>query len=274
MPPTLTKPRPTRFTVKPWTGENEGEKIVLYGPSGAGKTTAASMLPTPLFIGLDDGGRKIRDPRTGNPIDVIEGIEDFDDVRAALQDHSLFANHESAVIDTVTKLESLIEAWVIRNVKTDKGASVKNLEGFGFGKGYKHMLDSFRLILQDLDALVRIGKNICLICQNSDVKVSNPENEDYIQAGPKLAHNNQHSSRLEVIEYADHVVRIGPLKFQVLKGESDRAAKVISEESERAMFTQGAGWFFAKTRTLNAPVISFKTPDDDSLWRLMFGEDE
>jgi hypothetical protein len=30
--------------------------------------------------------------------------------------------------------------------------------------------------------------------------------------------------------------------------------------------------YFAKTRTLTEPVISFETPADDSLWRLMFGD--
>ena len=92
------------FQVAVWDGAGEGEKIIIYADSGMGKTTLGSMLPTPVFAGLDDGGRKIRNPITDEPLKNIPGIETFDDFRAVTQQVDLFNDYESYVVDTVTIL--------------------------------------------------------------------------------------------------------------------------------------------------------------------------
>ena len=83
------------FQVAVWGSDNEGEKIIMYADSGMGKTTLASMLPTPTFAGLDDGGRKIRHPITGEKLKNIPGIETFADFRAATQQQDLFNDYET-----------------------------------------------------------------------------------------------------------------------------------------------------------------------------------
>ena len=92
------------FKVEPWTGENEGEKIVGYGDTGMGKTTLFSMLPSPIFIGLDDGGRRIVNPKTGDAIQHIPDIKTYQDVRDVLHQVDLFPAGSSCVIDTITLL--------------------------------------------------------------------------------------------------------------------------------------------------------------------------
>lgn len=261
------------FSVQPWTGEGQGEKIVLYGGSGSGKTTLASMLPGATFIGLDDGGRKIKNPLTGEPVRHVAGVETFEDVRDALHQLSLWASGSSCVVDTLTMLETWAEPWMFENILHEKGGHVASLEGYGYGKGYTHLFETMRLVLQDLDALVRQGTNVCLICQNMAVKRANPGGLDFLEDGPKLSHpsSEKNSVRLHVCEWADQVFRLGYYGMMVEGGKDARLGKA-SGENHRAIYTMPEPHFFAKTRTLQDPVIAFEEPSDDSLWRLLFPE--
>lgn len=259
------------FSVKVWDGKGEGDKIIGYGESGMGKTTLFAMMPDPIFIGLDDGGRKISDPRTGKPINVVSGVETFTDVRDALHQKSLWAGHKSVVIDTGTMMNVLAEQDAVANIKTDKGYAVTSIEGFGWGKGYKYVSDNMRLILQDLDPMVRGGINVAILCQTAAINIANAEGLDYLQEGPKLLHNKQVSVRNDYREWADHVLRIGYFENKVEGANNNSVVgKMVSTDTTRVIYTQDARHFVAKSRTLKEPVISFATPDDDSIWSLMF----
>lgn len=263
---------PRSFSVGEWSGKGEGEKVTVYGGSGMGKTTLASMAPRPVWIGLDDGGRKIRDPRDGSVLNAVHGIQDFQDVRDVLHTPSLFDGHKSIVIDTITKLEELSEPYLFENYKTQEGKTIRTIEGYGWGKGYRHSLEVMRLILQDCEALVRKGYNIILLAQEHSATMPNADGLDFLQAGPKLHHTKQASSRLEVQEWSDHVLRIDYLETSVAASGPATKGKITSRDTTRAIFTQAARHFFAKTRTLSAPVISFAEANDDSLWQMMFPE--
>lgn len=268
-----TRQRKT-FTTGPWTGEGEGEKVVGYGISGVGKTTLFAMMPNPVFIGLDDGGRKIRDPRTGEPIRRVEGVGTFDDVRDAINQTDLFPRGGSCVIDTMTILEQWAEPWMFANIKHEKGGTVTSLEGYGYGKGYTHLFETMRLILEDLDLLIRRGVNVGLICQNMAIKRANPSGLDYLEDGPKLSHpsSEKNSVRLNICEWADHVLRIG-YHDTVVTGAPDAKIGKVSGDGMRAVYTMPTDpSFFAKTRTLTEPVIAFAEPNDDSIWRMLYPE--
>lgn len=272
-PPPRAKARARKtFTTAPWTGEGQGEKVVGYGNSGVGKTTLFAMMPNPIFIGLDDGGRKIRDPRTGKPITHVIGIQTFDDVRDALSQQDLFPEGSSCVIDTMTVLETLAEPYMFENILHEKGGKVTSLEGYGYGKGYTHLFETMRLILQDLDLLVRRGVNAGVICQNMAIKRANPSGLDYLEDGPKLSHpsSEKNSVRLHVCEWADHVLRIGYHGVVVL-GDANAKLGKVQGTGERAIYTTPTDpSFFAKTRTLIDPVIAFAEAADDSIWLKMF----
>lgn len=278
--PTKTAPTKT-FKVQPWTGEGEGEKIVGYSDTGMGKTTLFSMMPDPIFIGLDDGGRRIINPKTRKPINFIPGVVTYDDVRTALQQPNLFPEGSSCVIDTFTLFERISEQHVLETVEKSKGGKAKNIKSYGWNDGSSHVLDAIRLILQDLDALIRRGVNVGLICQEQATSISNPEGIDYLQACPRLHHDRQYSTMLEVCAWADHVFRIGYLNAAVRQEGERVTGKVVSQDSTRAIYITGAMDYRAKSRTLHKFVseegesiecVSFKSPDDASLWGFIFGE--
>lgn len=257
------------FQVKPWTGENEGEKIILYSDSGMGKTTLSAMSPNPVLIGLDDGGRKIKHPVTGEDLNYIPGVETFNDVRDALHQRNLFDDYETIVIDTATELERLGLSWTFDNVKTEKNKTARNIEGYGWSKGYRHLYDTMRYPLSDLDPLIRQGKNVILICQMIAINISNSGGEDYLCDAPKL--QSKHGTTPSIIgmyiEWSDHVFKID---HETLEAEEGKA----TASNERCIRVHPEVYFKAKSRTISIeyPTVSFANPQDDSIWRFLFGD--
>jgi energy-coupling factor transporter ATP-binding protein EcfA2 len=258
------------FGVADWSGTTEGEKVVIYGKSGIGKTSLAAQIPGAIFIGLDDGGRKITNPITGQPVKAVQGITSVYDLRDALNQASLWPDGCSIVIDTVTKFEELSEAYLFENYKTKKGTAT-SMRDFGWdGAGY--LLDTLRLLLTDLDPHIRKGHNVILLSQLAQVRVANAEGTDYLEDGPKLQHNNQYSSRTELCEWSDHVLRVGYLDSTVIREEGKKVGKVSGDET-RAVFSGGARHFIAKSRPIDGyripTVIPFETHADNSLWQFL-----
>lgn len=261
------------FKVQSWTDAGEGSKTLIYSRSGMGKTTLGAMAPTPIFVGLDDGGRKIRNPKTTDPIQAISGIETFQDIRDALHQPELFPKRCTVVVDTITKVEELLHTHIMNTVFVN-GEKVRSFRKYGWD-GDRYLLDHYRLLLSDLDAHVRAGRNVILLAQLAQITVANAEGVDYLEDGPKLQHRKDCSVRTEICEWADHVLRIGYLGFDVYKDKvTDRTGKVQMSDTTRAVFTGGAAHYFAKARPVNGEklpaVISFESEQDDSLWQFLF----
>jgi len=252
----------SKYAIEEWTGSGEGERILIYGDSGMGKTTLASTAPDPAYIGLDQGGSKIRNPITGKPLNRVTGVETFNDVRGALQ-HLTSEEHQSVVIDTVTFLQDLAKPYMFNNIAGPRGKKVKNIVAYGYNKGYQHLYDTMKLILQDCDRLIRAGKNVILIAQQKAQKTANPAGEDYLRDGPRLYDGNPSTADL-FCEWADHVLRIAYLNVAV---EDKKAAGT----TERAVFVQPEVYFRAKSRTIHEDIVSFEGADDTSIWDLIFG---
>lgn len=265
---------PKQFVVKPWTGHSEGEKILLYGPNGKGKTTLASMAPNPVFIGLDDGGRKIRNPKTGKPVLAIEGIETFEDMRDALHTANLFPDRGTVVIDTITKAETLAAQHLFATQKTDSGKIAENLEDYGYGKGFNYLIDPIRLLLADLDVLVRRGINVLLLAQQSQGNVANLAGLDYVQDGPNLESRPKASNnvRSEVCGWVDNIFRLGYPDVQVERTNKLANKGKAHGTTERQIFTEPEVYFVAKNRSNGKlpAVVTFATRDDDSIWKFLF----
>ncbi len=257
------------FQVGIWSGEGEGEKILGYADSGLGKTSVGLLTPTPVFMGLDDGGRKLVHPVTGEPPHYIGGVETFDDFQQATQQVDLFDDYETVVIDTGTILETWAHDWMLENITNDKNEHVNNIERYGWGKGHRHLWDTMRLPLCDFDALVRRGKNILILCQMQQAEITNASGENYLCDVPKLA--MQHGKTPSVwgmyVEWCDHVFKIG---YSDLKAKDKKA----TASSERIIFLDGNVNFKAKSRTVpnQFPLVTFNSPSDDSIWRFIFDE--
>lgn len=259
------------LTVERWDGSKSGEKVLIYGASGIGKTTLAALSPNAVFIGFDDGGRKIKHPHTGEWLNHIAGVETFQDYRDALHSYKLLENYDCIVTDSATKLQEVCEPYIFKTRrKTEENAVVDNLEAYGWGKGYKHLVDCFRMILQDSDLLTSRGKNIILLAQESTTEYKNAEGADYMMIGPDFQHNKQHSVRNEVISWSDHVARVKYYSVNV------KAKKAVGDTTRVVQIAPDIH-FYSKSRTLDLEqygVVSFESKQDDSFWKILLGSQD
>ena len=257
------------FQVGVWTGAGQGEKIIGYADSGMGKTSLSMLLPTPVFFGLDDGGRKIVHPTTGESPAYIEGIETFSDFRQAAQQRDLFDSYETVVIDTGTILENLALDWMLKNIPNGDGNFMSNIEKYGWGKGYRHLYDTMRLPLADFDALIRCGKNVVIMCQMQQVQLANAGGEDFLCDAPKMAckHGKTPSVWGMYTEWCDHLFKIGYSGMVAAK-------KKATSSTERQIYLHGQVHYKAKSRTVPGrfPLVAFSDVTDDSIWQFIFNE--
>ena len=262
------------FSVQTFDADAEGEKLIIYGPSGIGKSTLAASCPGAVFISADDGARRILQPQTGAKLPQVPGIECWEDLREALQQKGLFPANSTIVIDTITKLEEWIQDYCVRTIKI-KGRSVDSFRKFGWD-GADLIVEQFRLLMADLDRHVRSGTNVILLAQQGQIKRSSADSADYLEDGPFVTHTNRASAREELKQWADHVFRIGYADFDIHKEDGERAGKVTQTDTTRVIFANGSLSFTAKARRLKdgfklPDVISFAGEDDASLWAFMFG---
>lgn len=272
VPPAPVAPAPKssraikNFSVEDWKGDVEGEKIILHAKHGMGKTTLAAMAPTPVFIGLDDGGRKIKHPVTGKDLKCVPNVETFQDVRDALHQPDLFDNSGTIVIDTGTQLQHLGLLHTFATIKGPKNTTCANIEQYGYHKGYRYLYDTMHHILGDLDPLVRKGKNIIIICQMLPIRISNPGGEDFLCNTPELQTDPKANIAADYMSWADHVFMIDHADLQAKEGKA-------ASTGERCIRVHPEVHFEAKSRTLGPELatVSFENKQDDSIWQFLFG---
>lgn len=265
------------FNIEAQHGTDQGQKIVIYGKSGIGKSTLAAMADNAIFLDVDNGTSNLVHPETKEPLNHVRGIESFQDLRDALAQEGLFPKGCTIVVDTITMVETLAEQYVLDNIPKD-GKQMRSIKQYGWGDGDRHVLDTMRLLLTDLDRQVRVGNNVILLAQLDQATVSNAEGADYLEDGPKLLHRRNCSIRTAVVEWADQVFRVGYADLTVYKDdEKARAGKVVDGDAERAVFSGGAQHFIAKSRPIGGqklpPIIAFKAENDNAVWCYLFGQE-
>ena len=164
---------------------------MLYGVQGIGKSTWANC-PGAVFIPTEDG------------LDDIEGCQrfplckSFDEVMGRLRQ---LANepHEfnAVVIDSLDWLEQLI--WR----ETCEKAGLKNIEDFGYGKGYVAAVALWQKLLAALDYLRdHRGMAVTMIAHAEIRKFESPETASFDRYTPRL---NKHAAAI-VQEWCDEVL--------------------------------------------------------------------
>lgn len=243
-----------------------GNRILLYGPGGIGKTTLACAMPGPVaFVDLDES-LKILLPRLESlglkdNIVPVHGITSWAAMRSALQSDG-WEGIKSIVIDTGTKAEELAIAWMFANIK-EKGVTVSRMEDYGYKSGYRHLFDTFNLLLGDLDAHVRAGRNVVLICHECAAKVPNPQGLDWIRYEPRLAQDDKNCQlRYRTKEWADHV-------FAFLYDVNVAKDGKGQGSGTRTVYTNELPHCMAKSRTTHG-VIPVYDGQEKEFWANIF----
>jgi len=207
-------------------------RAVIFGKDGVGKSSFAAAAPGAVFIAVENGLDNIDAQAVPMPeewVDLIEYVQALsDDERCG-----------TIVIDSLDWAEQLCWRHVC-NAGDEKGRKQKNIESFGYGKGYVAALAEWRVLLAELSRARTNGKNVLLIAHAERKSVKNPAGEDYDAWSIKL-----HAKAAGLIREWVDVVGFAELDIAIV--EQDGRTKGVST-GKRVLRTQPAAGYDAKTR--------------------------
>ena len=215
-----------------------GQRIVLYGDAGAGKTTLASVLPKPVFIDVERSTRELDTAR-------VE-CRSYSEVRARLANPAL-DEFASINLDSGSILQTFAHQHVLETVPTEGGRMCSSIEDYGWGKGYRHIYDHFALVLADLDRRAEMGQHVCLICHAEATSAPNPQGPDWLRWEPQLQSIKNSNIRSLVLQWAGHVLFLGK------DVAVDQAGKGIGGTT-RTLHVTDQATMLAKSRRLRDPI--------------------
>lgn len=216
-------------------------RIVIYGPSGIGKTTFGASAPNPIFIITEDGLGDIEVPHF--PL-----AKSYDDVMDALES-LLKDDHDfnTVVLDSIDWCEPLV--WE----KTCGRLHVSSIEEPGYGRGYVEASKEWADLLNIMTRL-RDEKNmvVIMIAHGAVVKIEDPIHPAYDQNGLKL--HKRAAAKVE--EYAD-ILGFCALKTLVTteKESFNQTRNRAIDTGERVMYLTPSAGFKAKNRYRLPPSI-------------------
>lgn len=146
------------------------QKVVIYAPEGFGKSTLASLFPSPLFLDVEDSTSQMEVARLGR--DDLPNLAAFESAVAAVVKERPC---QTLVVDTIDWLEEMAVAAVIDS--DDKKYGAKNIEevGGGFGKGYNFLTSRMNMVLAQLDQVIDAGIHVLLLAHASVVRFDPPD---------------------------------------------------------------------------------------------------
>lgn len=143
--------------------KKSAKKIVIYGPSGIGKSTLAAQFPDPLFIDTEDSTVELDVARFDKPsswemlLQQVQYVQTNPDCCKTL------------VIDTADWAEKLeIEHLCYKMNWT-------GLEDVGYGKGYQFSAEEFGRLLDKLSELIEKGINVVITAHAQLRKIELPD---------------------------------------------------------------------------------------------------
>lgn len=233
MQPTQAAKVPSRMQLTAVTrGKiNRPLKTLLYGVEGVGKTTFAAMAPDTIFIAAEDGTAQLdvaRFPEPRSWQDVLDAIEEL-----TTGQHSF----KTLAIDTLDWLEPVLWAAIC------KRDGQRDIESYGYGKGYTAALDEWRVFLAALERMCSQRSMGVIMLAHSWVKpFKNPEGEDFDRYEMKL--NNKAAGLLK--EWCDTVLFARYETFAVKDQKTKRVRGVSS--GARVVHTVRTAAYDAKNR--------------------------
>ncbi len=239
--------------------------ITIYGDAAIGKDTFASYAPNPVFLFTENG--------IGN-LDVARWQADtYEDAMNALvtlleEEHDF----KTLVFSTLDWFEPMVWNYLIRNQPTDeKGRPVTNIEGYGFGKGFKYALDYWNDFLVMVNRL-RSEKDMMVIFVAHPVvrKVTPPDSDSSDCYMLKLQDSEKVSAKDEIVESSDVVLfanwRVALTDEKMSFGQSRQRAV---GSGERVLYTEQRPAYEAKNRFSLPGQIHVKTKDWSDVWAIL-----
>lgn len=195
--------------------------VTLCGDSGMGKTSLAAAFPAPIFIRSEDGMQSIPKDKRPDAFPILSDVETLWEQLTALihEPH----NYKTAVIDSVTALERMFIAEVL---KMDPKAKSINQALGGYGAGYNAVAEMHRRVRKAAAILnEKRGMNVVFIAHADVETMRLPDQDDFQRYSLRL-------NGKSIPPYVDDVDVVGFIRLKTyLKGDDDERKKAISNGS-------------------------------------------
>lgn len=210
-----------------------GQKVIIYGPEGIGKTTLAAQFPGAVFIDTEGSTKNYDVARLPAPTSW--------EMLKAEAEYPLTHPGEvgTLVIDTADWAEKLCNRAVC--AKSNK----TGIEDFGYGKGYTYAAEEFGRLLDILSRLTEQGIHVVITAHAQLRKVEQPDEMSSYDRW-ELKCSKQLSPILK--EWADMVLFCN-YKTMVVKTKDGKGK---AQGNRRVMYTTHNACWDAKNR-VNLP---------------------
>lgn len=218
-------------------------RAVIYGTEGAGKTTAASEAPNPIFLGVEDGTGLIDVARFPLPDDVQ--LDDLRDAIAELTDKP--HDYETVVLDSLDWIEQIV--W--GTLCAEENVSSIEKVGKGFGKGYTAAFERTKALVADLSRLRdKRGMTVIAIAHAQVKTFLNPAGDDYDRYSPKL----HKMTNALWCEWAD-IVGFLDQETLIKEDEDTGRTKGIATGKRLLHVTHAGGWYAKNRYSMRSPIV-------------------
>lgn len=212
-------------------------RAVIYGADGVGKSTLCAGAPGAVFVNLEDGGLDHIDTK------AVAGVTSWPQIVEAVDALADDERCGSIVIDSLDWSEQMCWAHLVATKPDEKGRKVRDIEGYGYGKGYIAAAGELRVLLEALTRAGKRGKHVLLTAHAQRKMVRNPSGEDFEQWQIKL----QERSAGLVREWA-HIVAFAELDVATVTSKDDGNRTKAIFTGRRVLRAQPGSGYQGKTR--------------------------
>lgn len=199
-------------------------RITLYGIPGAGKSTLASLFPSPLFL-LTEKNNVLNT----KALPIANDYNDFMDKLTRLSRLETLP-FKTLVLDSLTRLDSLVTAHVIKVSPPDKkGNKPKTImQAFGgYGAGFARAASYHRYIKSIMDTFTDRGITTIYTAHVETKTCKLPDQEDYNMYSLTMHHDMSRAV------YIDDVDMVGFIKQQSITIENESGRNMVKSQDKR-----------------------------------------
>lgn len=216
--------------------------ITILGDAGAGKTSLAASLPSPVFVMAEDGLASVPEDKRPDGWQLRSSEQLWDIFKALLQEEH---DYKTVVIDSVSALDEIFT----KEITAKEGKTNLAQCAGGYGAGYKVLAGMHQRVGAAADALKRKGLNVVYIAHANVDRLELPDMDAYHRFSIKITKDCQSA-------YLDKADAVAFIRLQTfLRGEDGSPKKAISS-GVREMIMHATASSVSKNRWgVTEPII-------------------
>jgi hypothetical protein len=201
--------------------------ITLVGEPGTGKTTMGCMFPSAVVLRLEDGVEAVPDRFKPELMEKIETTEQLDQQLRWLHGKRREHGIKTVIIDSATRLESMIEAEIVANDPNNPQSINQACGGFGAGvKAVGNRQAYFRKLLGVLNE--KGDFTVIIIAHSTTELVEPPDGDNYTRHTLRL-------SKHSMAPWVDDVDMVGFIQLhRYVRGAKEGNDKGIGAKAGKA----------------------------------------